>query len=124
MFLFFGSSSLGTVTYRFARNDQPDLSVDPVSSANPYRVEHTSDTPQTIQIESWTSWDLSQTTPIEPKQAEASRLVGVELLPGYQPSFLSRYRQIPKELEQYGVNWLILTPTWKLIEEKDCLILS
>ena len=118
MFLFFGSSSLGTVTYRFARNDQPDLSVDPVSSEDPYRVEYTSDTPQTIQIESWTSWDLSQTTPIEPKQAEASRLVGVELLPVYQPSFLSRYRQIPKELEQYGANWLILTPTWKLIERE------
>ncbi len=29
-------------------------------------------------------------------------MVGVELLPVYQPSFLSRYRQIPKELEQYG----------------------
>jgi hypothetical protein len=46
MFLFFGSSSLGTVTYRFARNDQPDLSVDPVSSANPLQVEYTSEHPK------------------------------------------------------------------------------
>jgi hypothetical protein len=118
MFLFFGSSSLGTVTYCFARNDQADLSVDPVSSTNPYRVEYVSDTPQTIQIESWTSWDLSQTTPVEPKQAEASRLVGVELLPGYQPGFLSRYRQLPTELKQYGINWLIFTPTWNLVERE------
>lgn len=119
MFLFFGSSSLGTVTYRFARNEQADLSVDPVSSANPYRVEYLSDAPPTIQIESWTSWDFSQTTPIEPSQAEVSRLVGVELMPGYHPSFISRHRQISKDLEQYGVNWLILTPSWNLIERKS-----
>ncbi len=118
MFLFFGSSSLGTVTYRFTRNDQPDLSVDPVSSANPYRVEYISDTPQTIQIDRWTSWDTNQTTPIEPNQAAASRLVGVELLPGYKPGFLSRYRQLPTELEKYGINWLILTPTWNLVERE------
>lgn len=29
MFIFFGSSSMGTATYRFARNDQVSLSVDP-----------------------------------------------------------------------------------------------
>lgn len=118
MFLFFGSSSLGTVTYRFARNDQADLSLDPVSSASPYRVEYISDLPQTTQIENWTSWDLDGATLIEANPAEASRLVGVELMPGYQLSFLGRYRQSPKELEQYGINWLILTPTWNVVERE------
>ncbi len=116
MFLFFGSSSLGTVTYRFARNDQVDLSVDPVSTANPYRVEYTSENPQTIKIESWTSWNSEETIPFTGNGAQPARLVGVELLPGYQPSYLSRYRQLPIELKDKGINWLILTPSWKVAE--------
>lgn len=115
MFLFFGSSSLGTVTYRFARNDQVDLSVDPVSNANPYRVEYASGIPQTNQIENWTSWAGEAANGLETNR-QASSLVGVELMPGYQPSFLSRYRQLPEELKKYGINWLILTPTWKVVE--------
>jgi len=77
MFLFFGSSSLGTVTYRFARNDQVDLSVDPVSSVNPYRVEFTSTAPQTNQIESWTSWEVEEANLINTSGTQTSRLVGV-----------------------------------------------
>ena len=118
MFLFFGSSSLGTVTYRFARNDQVELSVDPVSSANPYRVEFTSTAPQTNQIESWTSWEVEETNSINTSETQTSFLVGVELMPGYQPSFLSRYRQLPEELKKFGINWLILTPTWTVVEKK------
>ena len=118
MFLFFGSPSLGTVTYRFARNDQVDLSVDSVGTANPYRVDYTSDTPQTVQIESWTSWDVEESLPIETNRAATNGLVGVELTPGYQPDFLSRYRQLPEELKKIGVNWLILTPTWVVVESK------
>lgn len=118
MFLFFGSSSLGTVTYRFARNDQTELSVDPVSSADPYRVEYVSDAPQSIQIESWTSWDNKIEFPTQNNTAPSSRLIGVELMPGYKAGFLSRYRQVPRELEKFGVNWLILTPTWKLVERQ------
>jgi len=118
MFLFFGSSSLGTVTYRFARNDQVDLSVDPISTANPYQVEYISDAPQTNQIESWTSWDAEAASQIEATGAQPSHLVGVELMPGYQPSFLSRYRQLPEELKKHGINWLILTPTWSVVERK------
>lgn len=117
-FLFFGSSSLGTVTYRFARNDQVDLSVDPVSSANPCRVEYISNAPQTYQIESWTSWEVEEANSINTIGMQTSRLVGVELMPGYQPSFLSRYRQLPEELKKFGVNWLILTPTWTVVEKK------
>jgi len=45
-------------------------------------------------------------------------------MPGYQPSFLSRYRQLPEELKKFGVNWLILTPTWTVVERRDYLILS
>lgn len=118
MVLFFGSSSLGTVTYRFARNDQIDLSVDPVSSANPQRIDYISDTPQTLQIENWTSWDLEDWIPVDTNEAQTSRLTGVELMPGYQPGFLSRYRQLPAELNGYGINWLIFTPTWKVIERE------
>ncbi len=118
MFLFFGSSSLGTVTYCFARNEQVDLSVDPISSANPYRVEYITDTPQTIQIDSWTSWSSEESVPIETTGLEPSRLVGVELMPGYQPSYLSRYRQLPQDLKNVGVNWLIFTPTWKVMERE------
>ena len=116
MYLFFGSSSLGTVTYRFARNDQADLSVDPISSANPYRIEYISDSPQTSQIESWTSWSADESVPINTNAAQTSHLIGVELMPGYDPSFLSRYRQLPDDLKEYGVNWLILTPSWTVME--------
>lgn len=118
MILFFGSSSLGTVTYRFVRNDQADLSVDPVSTASPYRVEYIADTPQTIQIESWTSWENNETTPISANGVEASRLTGVELMPVFQPSYLSLFRQLPEELKKLGINWLILTPSWKVIERE------
>ena len=116
MFLFFGSSSLGTVTYRFTRNDQVDLSVDPVSTANPYVVDYISDSPQTAQINAWTFWDDENLLPVETSSAPTNRLAGVELMPGYQPSFLGRYRQLPSELKQYGVNWLILTPSWSVVE--------
>ena len=118
MILFFGNSSMGTVTYRFTRNDQPDLSVDPISSENPYRVDYISDTPQTVQIESWTSFDDEDRTAVQTNGAPPTGLVGVELIPGYDPSFLSRYRQLPEELKEYGVNWLILTPTWKIVERE------
>jgi len=118
MFLFFGSSSLGTVTYSFSRNDQVDLSVDPVSSANPYRVDYTTDTPQINQIESWTYWNVGGSTPLNSIGTQPSRLVGIELMPGYQPGYLSRYRQLPEELKKMGINWLILTPTWTLRDRK------
>ena len=118
MFIFFGSSSLGTATYRFARNDQVSLSVDPVSSADPYRVDYTSDAPQTIQIERWTSWNDEGTLPQQTGSATSERLVGAELLPGYNPGFLPRYRQLPAELKNYGFNWLIFTPTWTVVERQ------
>ncbi len=116
MFLFFGSASLGTVTYSFARNDQAELSVDPVSNASPNRVEYISDSPQTSQIDSWTSWEAGEAIPVDPNRAPSSSLIGVELMPGYDPSFLSRYRQLPEELKKYGLNWLIFTPTWTMME--------
>lgn len=118
MILFFGSSSLGTVTYSFARNDQVDLSYDPVSAVNPYRVDYISEIPQTIQIDGWTSWDNTDSTEISGNRVETSRLVGVELMPGFQPSFLSRYRQLPEDLKKMGINWLILTPSWKVMERE------
>ena len=118
MFLFFGSSSLGAVSYRFARNDQIDLSVDTGSSDNPYMVEYLADTPQTIQIDSWTAWSGGETIPIEANGSDPTRLVGVELLPGNHPSYLSHYRQLPEELKDIGVNWLILTPVWKIAERE------
>ena len=116
MFLFFGSSSLGTVTYRFARNDQVELSADPISSANPYRIEYTSDDPQEAIIESWSAWDASQSTPLHAASFPTDRLVGVELIPGFHPSYLSRYRQLPERMKNLGFNWLVLTPSWKVVE--------
>lgn len=118
MFLFFGNSNLGTVTYRFARNDQVELSVDPVSSTNPYRVDYVSDTPQTVYIDGWTSWTAEEPISMDMDGAESNRLIGLELMPGYQPSFLSHYRQLPEELKGYGINWLIFTPSWRIMERE------
>jgi len=116
MFLFFGSSSLGTVTYRFTRNDQAELSVDTLSGESLHQIDFTDENPQTFSIEKWTSFDSSETISTDSIGENAgSQLIGVELMPGYQPSFLSRYRQIPAELKAYGVNWLILTPSWSVV---------
>lgn len=114
MILYFGNPNSEPVFYRFARNDQADLSVDPASSANPYQIVFTNKNAQTHQIENWSSLDSSQPILRQVTTADNSKLIGVELMPGYQPSFLNRYRQLPHELKQYGINWLIFTPSWSL----------
>lgn len=116
MILYFGdpNATIAT-TYRFARNDQVDLSVDPISSANPYSIDYTQNSPQTHQIEQWSAFQSVAEIPAIQPADTSSTLTGAELMPGYQPNFLTRYRQLPGELKKYGFNWLIFTPSWNVV---------
>ncbi len=119
MLLLFPNGSMDErVSYRICRNGLCDIASDPVSEMFPVDINLSTDQRSEYTVQNWKMWEpwdepasVNLTYPENP-----NRLTGVEFSNIYNSSYQHRYREIISELEQLGINWLILTPTWKVEE--------
>lgn len=111
---------LGSMRYRYCRNDQCD-SADDLQTAgpdNPGYPINSSALPQTMvdQVDAWAWLEnasppvVIDATPINPRGANF--VAGVEFQPDYHPTWLPRVPTTLKDIQNIGANWLFLTPTW------------
>lgn len=118
MYLYYGNPQIAQpVLYRFCRNDQCQLAYDESSFANPYPVVFENPVANKREVTAWHLWQGEMTPALVSSNSEptnSSQLSGVELVSDYTPSALNRYRDIFPELKSLGMNWLILTPSWKV----------
>lgn len=119
MLLYPDSATTEPYYYRICRNDQCELAYDESSFISPVPVNQAEPANNKHVVDSWHMWQPSgePTAVNTPSGAPIEdKLTGVEFISLYHPSYLGRYREVLQELKQMGINWLILTPTWRVSE--------
>jgi hypothetical protein len=111
---------LGTVQYRYCRNDQCG-SADDARTAGPTAtgpIVHTSLLPQMI-VDPVTNWNWLEPSPgpltipnITVKPRDSSFMAGMEMLPVYHPSWKSRMTGAIADVKSLNANWIVFTPSW------------
>ncbi len=111
---------LGTIGYRYCRNDQCGSADDRFtpgdqSGGRPFR---TSVLPQTLKdtVNNW-QWVEAGPGPITVPSTEiptrgSSFVAGVEFLPYFHPTWLDWMDEAIGKVDALNANWLIFTPTW------------
>jgi hypothetical protein len=111
---------LGSVRYRYCRNDLCGSADDPRTAGNQAvpRIANTSLLPETMddQVDSWVWLEVLDgpiTLPnIEIISRGAGFITGVEFQPLHHPSWQPRMILAINDLRAMNTGWLFLTPTW------------
>lgn len=120
MYLLYGSAQVDEeVRFQVCRNDQCEIAYDETSHANPYLVDFASPTGNQQQVSSWHLWYPGEVASSFETSGNSNKLIGVEFISDFHPSYLNRYRDILPELRLQGVNWLIFTPTWTVSQANN-----
>lgn len=119
IYLFYGDGQNSSeVYYRICRNGLCN-SKSFAPSTLPYLVNFTDSKANQHSLPPWPYWseqDSSSASASSPAVSSSGRIVGVELLSDYHPSYFNRYHEILAELKAEGINWLILSPSWRYFE--------
>ena len=123
--LFSPLDNLGTLSYRFCRNDQCSAA-DDVRTAGPGAAGFTvvpKPESQIIndEVPAWT-WlgDLEGQTAFprpEVVAREPGFLAGVELATYFHPSYLALTDNTLASIQELGANWVVLSPTWSYVRQ-------
>ena len=113
-------SIVGSVGYRYCRNDQCGVADDEATKG--YNSQGLIFTPSRLtqnlqdEVKKWAWWQPSSTptTVIAPEiQGRGSNFIaGVEFSPNYQPAWQARWNTAFQNVKDISANWLFLTPTW------------
>jgi len=104
-------------SYQVCRNDLCDITYDPLSNNTPKQIDFNVPDNNYIEVNQWNLWDATQAIqlPVSGEvKPDGKNLRGVEFAPDYQAGYLKRQIDVLPRLVDAGVNWLILTPTWKV----------
>lgn len=121
---------LGSVGYRYCRNDQCS-SADNSTTAGPAATgiaftpgKETQDFKD--EITSWMWWTPSDTpttvTATEATPRGADFLAGIEFQPAYHPSWQSHLLSAFEKIHAISSNWVILTPTWSFTRNSPVVL--
>jgi len=116
---------LGNASYRYCKNDQCGIMDDALTSGQdadgkPFKPSAEAQIMKDVVNQwSWSTDDRSSITvpsdPITPKAKEF--VTGVELLPGYHPSWQAYIGSAFANIRELNANWVILSPTWHLTSD-------
>lgn len=103
------------MSYRFCRNDQCGFA-DEARTSGPQNPGLALDGSQEVvtQIDSWAAFDPLEFTPTIPEGIPYREefITGVELLPGYHPSWSPHMAQTIADVQRMSSAWVVFTPTW------------
>lgn len=111
---------LGQVTYRYCRNDQCGSADDVATggraaAGRPLTLGQEFFTVrEAVEAWAWAPVGAGSAPPLEWEGAPRGDgfVAGVEFLPGYHPTWLSRFEAAFVHLKQMGVQDVVLSPTW------------
>lgn len=104
-------------SYQICRNDLCDLAYDVDTHSTAKQVDFVVPENNIHDINAWSFWeptqkiDLPNTGQVKP---DGENLRGVEFAKEYQAGFFKCQIDILAKLSECGVNWLILTPSWRV----------
>jgi hypothetical protein len=105
--------------YRYCRNGQCGFA-DDILTPGLYgegRTAMLGETAQTFldEVEAWENWNDDAGVSLPPVAAAPQKpgfWAGIELMSAYNPSWKALYPTTLTDIQETGVNWLVLSPTW------------
>ena len=112
--------TIGSMSYRYCRDDQCGAADDtqtmgPASNGYPINSSLFQQTMKD-QVDAWAWLDSNPITvavdPSDVTTVGSHFMAGIEMQPGYHPTWKPRAPEALTELQGLGANWVFLTPTW------------
>lgn len=103
--------------FSVCRNDLCNVAFDLSTHNSPRKVDFTNPDNNFTEVNEWSLWNVSQAVQLPTGNSHApdgENLVGVEFTHVYKAGFLKKQIDVLERLYEAGINWLILTPTWKV----------